>query len=187
MNPMKRLLLSAALLLVAAFTNPAARAEDNAEKAKGDLGKLQGKWTGMFGPGKSIPLTLVVEGNDVKVHVETPNGGDVDVKVEIRVDDQAKPHKTIDWVNLTLPGGNTLPDRLGIYKFEDDDTLKLCTAGLNNERPTAFGAEDGDLEVGRLTMILKREGKEGKAAARADVSPEPSSHSPSHSKPRPSP
>lgn len=153
---MNRLLLSGALLLAAAGIPSAARADD-ANKPKGDLAKIQGKWTGEGGPGKAIKLTITFEGNDTKVQATLPDGDTMDLKGEVRVDDQAKPLKTLDWVNFKFPGGAAMPDRPGIYEFDGDDTLKVCSAGLDGVRPTKFNDAEGEQSPG--TFVLKREPK----------------------------
>ena len=147
---MKPPLLTAAAVALALLAGPA-RADD---KPKGDLAKLQGRWTTKAGPNRDIDVTLVVEGKAVTVKGTTPNGEDFEMKGEVVVDETAKPHKAIDWVKFTRPDGTDAPENHGIYAFEGDDTVKVCNGGPGNERPTEFKAGEGGPPQ---LFIMKRE------------------------------
>ncbi len=140
---MNRLTLPAVLLSIAASLAPSARADDKESTPKGDLARFQGTWTTKAGPEKNIPVVLTFKGNDVALKVSAPNGQDYETKGEIKIDEKAKPHKTIDWVKFTTPMGEAAPENLGLYEFTDENTLKVCSGGPGNERPTEFKQGDG--------------------------------------------
>jgi uncharacterized protein (TIGR03067 family) len=125
------------LLLVVA---PPARSDD--EALKGDLGKMQGKWTGMVGPEKNVPLVVVLKGNGVTINITAPDSGQViEFKGEIRIDEKTKP-KQWDWTKFTAPSGQEVPDNLAVYEL-DGDTLKVCSGGPGNPRPSELKAGEG--------------------------------------------
>src|SRR5262249_23659372 len=115
---------------------------DEPEAVKGDLAKLQGDWTAKVGPNKDIPMTMAVKGRAVTLQFTTPNGDERTMKGEIAVDEQTKPHKTIDWVKFNRPDGWEAPANLSIYTLEGD-TFTVCYGGPGNERPTEFKAGEG--------------------------------------------
>jgi len=119
---------------------------------KGDLAKIQGTWTAKVGPQDDIPITLVFKENTVSL-VITFNGEDRTMKGEIKLDEAAKPNKTIDWVNFKGLEGEEVPVNLGIYKF-DGDKFTVCSGGPGNPRPTEFKA--GDQGPPTLTTFLKK-------------------------------
>ncbi len=138
---MKRLLPPATVLLVlSAF---AAAAEDKAPTPKGDLGKFQGTWTAKAGPEKNVPITVTIKGDAVTLQITSPNGQDFTSEGRVKIDENAKPHKTIDWVKFQGVNGEELPENLGLYEFVDADTLRVCSGGPGKERPTEFKAGDG--------------------------------------------
>jgi len=119
---------------------PTARSAD--EAPKGDLGKMQGKWTGMIGPENNVPLVLVLKGNSVTINVTRPDTGQaIEFKGEIRIDEKTKP-KQWDWAKFTAPNGEEVPDNLAVYEL-DGDTLKVCSGGPGNPRPSELKAGDG--------------------------------------------
>ncbi len=139
---MNRLILLAALLLP--WISPfAALADEKADAPKGDLGKLQGTWTAKVGPEKNVPIVLTIQGKAVTLKITGPDGQEYNSKGEIKVDESAKPFKTIDWVKFTRPDGEEAPENLALYEFLDADTVRLCSGGPGNERPTEFKAGDG--------------------------------------------
>lgn len=144
---MKRLLLPAALLSIAAASASlptAAGADDKATKPGGDLARFQGGWTAKAGPKKNVPVSITIKGNTVALKVSPPNGQEYESTGELQIDEKARPNKTIDWVKFTRPNGEPAPENLGIYEFVDRDTLRVCSGGPGNERPTEFQkGEDG--------------------------------------------
>ncbi len=151
-----RLQMVAALILVSPI---AALADEKADAPKDDLAKIQGQWTGKFGPGDGTPLTVVFKGNTVTVKATTPEGAPIMVKGEIRLDESAKPNKAIDWLKFTSDAGDGLPDRQGIYIFEDDNTLKTSTAIGEGVRPASF-------DSGEFTIVFKRDKTDDAPAAK---------------------
>lgn len=151
-----KMLLSAALLFAA--TAVSAAADDKAPK--GDLGKLQGSWTAKAGPDNDIAIHLTFKGSDVALKVTMPDGNSYETKGEVKVDDQAKPNKTLDWRKLTSPDGDDLGENLSIYEFEDADTIKVCSGGGGNPRPTEFKAGEGGAPY--LVIMSREKGEEKK-------------------------
>ena len=132
------LLTTFAAALLAAGT---VRADD--DKPKGDLGKLQGDWTAKVGPEKNIEMKATFKGGKVTFAFTTPDGQDRSMKGDAVLDEAAKPHKAITFKGFTRQDGSDAPENLGIYTFEGDDTVKVCTGGPGNERPTEFKAGEG--------------------------------------------
>lgn len=126
----------------------------SADASKGDLAKLQGKWSAMVGPEKNIPLVVVFKGNSASFKL-TVQGEEREFAGEIKLDESAKPHKTIDWVKFKRPNGEDAPENLGIYEFDGKD-LKICNGGPGNERPTEF--KPGDDDHPRLIILKKERG-----------------------------
>jgi len=120
-------------------------------QGQADLAKLKGKWSAKVGPNQDIPLIIEFKEKAIEVQVMTGDGQDITLKGEFKINDTAKP-KSIDLLNLTAGDGNSLGDNKGIYEISGD-TLKICTGGPNNDRPTEFfPAEDG----GRGTLTFSR-------------------------------
>ena len=136
-----RTLLSAALC--AATISAAGGASGRADEPvlSGDLAKLQGDWTATFGPQNNIVVVLTMKGNGA-VLAFTRDGQSIESKGEIKIDEKAKPHKTLDWVKFTTQTGDTAPANLGIYKLSGD-AITICNGGPGNERPTEFKAGEG--------------------------------------------
>ena len=137
---MNRFLIPTALLVLSPF---AAMADEKAPEPKGDLAKLQGTWTAKAGPEKNIPISITIKGSAVSLKVTAPTGDDYTSDGEVKIDEAAKPYKTIDWSKFTGPNGDAIPENLGLYEFVDADTLRVCSGGPGKERPTEFKAGDG--------------------------------------------
>jgi uncharacterized protein (TIGR03067 family) len=138
---------------------PAAPADD---APKGDLAKVQGKWRGMVGRDKNIPVVLAIKGNKVTVTATRPDDGqEVEIKGEIRINDKSSP-KQWDWINFNNPMGEAVPDNLAIYEL-DGDMLKFCSGGPGNPRPTEFKAgEDGPPNLITVTRVKDDSKKDSK-------------------------
>ena len=126
---------------------PAAKKADApapAAAAKGDLAKFQGHWTAKAGPEKNVDVNIIFKGDAVSVAFTTPEGQERSMKGVVALDEAAKPHKTISFKGFTRQDGSDAPDSLGIYAFDGNDSVRICTGGPGNERPTEFKAgEDG--------------------------------------------
>jgi uncharacterized protein (TIGR03067 family) len=133
---MKTFLAACLVIVSCAVSSPAA---DDAPS--GDLAKLQGKWKGTVGPNQDIPLVMELKGKAVTLALTIPQGQDLELKGQVKLDDKAKP-KTWDWIKFTRPDGEDAPDNLALYEL-DGDTLKICSGGPGNARPTEFKAGDG--------------------------------------------
>ncbi len=129
---------------------------------KGDLAKLQGKWSAKVGPEKDIPIALTIKGNAATLVVTAKDGQEYAFSGELKLDENAKPHKTIDWGKFTRPDGEAVKENLSLYEFVGDD-LKLCSGGPGNARPTEF---KGGTDAPPHLVVYKREG--AKAAAGTD-------------------
>jgi len=136
-----RTLLSAALCAATLSAVGVAGARADEPALAGDLAKLQGQWTATFGPQK-IVVVLTIKGNGVVLAFTRPDGQPIESKGEIKIDESAKPEKTLDWVNFTTRTGDTAPANLGIYKL-NGDAITICNGGPGNERPTEFKAGEG--------------------------------------------
>ena len=142
--------LLAALVVLTAST--LVIAGDPPEKLKGDIAKLQGKWTAKFGPGEGIEVEIAFKDKTATFSIKAPDEQAFEVKGEVKLDEEAKPHKTIDWVKFNGPDGNPFPDNLGIYAFDGDDKVKLCSGGHGNARPAEFKTGEGP----GTTLIMTR-------------------------------
>lgn len=132
---------------------PAATGAATPAAKKSDLAKFQGRWTGKGGPEKNFGVDVVFKDGTVEAKVTTPDGQEFKMSGEFSLNENARPHKTIDWKNFKGPNGDDVQDNPGIYAFEGDDTLKVCNGGPGKERPTEFKA--GDDESPQL-FVLKR-------------------------------
>lgn len=110
---------------------------------KGDLAKFQGKWTTKIGPDKDFVLKLTIQGNGVTLSGTTREGEDFSLKGEMKLDETAKPKKSLDWVHFQGPEGRDLPDNLALYEIKDADTIEVCSGGPGNDRPTEFKEGEG--------------------------------------------
>jgi uncharacterized protein (TIGR03067 family) len=130
-----------AVLIAAAVAAAPAPAADNIPR--GDLARLQGRWTTRAGPKQEILVGLEIEGHQVKVNITLPRGMKLLVHGELRIDDRVTP-RALDWTKFTGLDSQELPEIRAIYELEGD-TFKVCNGGPDNERPTQFKAGDGIL------------------------------------------
>ena len=129
----------AAVILIASASASFAQDAKQVDAPKGDLAKVQGKWSAMFGPNMDVPNTVEFKGKIANI-VVTINGEDRTLKGEIKLDD-AKSPKEWDWTKFEGPDGKKVDDNLAIYKLEGDK-LTLCSGGPGNDRPSEFKAGD---------------------------------------------
>ncbi len=107
---------------------------------EGDLARFQGAWTAKA-EGVEFSINLEIKGNAVTARWTRGDGTDVDIKGSMRVNEKAAP-KTIDFFDFKDGTGENLKDNLGIYEFSGE-TIKVCTGGPGNERPTELKAGEG--------------------------------------------
>ena len=139
-----RVALAALMLcLPAAF---ASRAADN-EKLSGDLKRLQGEWTTPSQAGGDIVYTF--KGDKLTIKVPTR-----EYKMTVKLDETAKPDKTIDLHIDEGPDDAKGATSKGIYKFDGDDKFVFCFSP-EGERPTKYE----QVGVEQFLTELKRKGK----------------------------
>lgn len=155
---------AAAVVCVCACVAILARADD--KPLEGDLGKIQGKWSTMVGPEKTIPMTLEVKGTELTILV-TPGQGQgraYTLKGQIKLDDAATP-KAMDWTKMTA-NGKAGADIQSIYEL-DGDNLKVLGAGPGQARPAAFKSDNAS-DTRDRSMVFKREKEEPKTPPAKD-------------------
>ena len=127
----------------AALLATGAARSDDAEKPKGDLGKLQGVWTAKPGPEMDSETKITFKGGEMKIAITDPDGEEQAMEGIIVLDEAAKPNKAITFMGFIRPNGSSVPENLGIYHFDGDDRLWLCAGGPGKDRPTEFKAGSG--------------------------------------------
>ena len=137
----------AALLVVSLITSVSPADEVKNGKASPDLKKLQGEWTTPSQAGGEVVYTF----KDDKVTVKAPTR---EYKMTVKLDDAAKPHKTIDLHVDEGPDEAKGQTSKGIYRFDGDDKFVFCFTPAA-ERPTKF--EQVGFE--QFLTELKRKGK----------------------------
>ena len=128
------------LAAVLVFAFPSLQAQD----PKGDLAKLQGRWTRVE-PKDVVPLTWVIKGDTSTGRTKTNKGTDAITTCTLKLDEAAKP-RVMDIVKLKVDFGGEVGvldgmDELGIYECVGD-TLKVCSALGGHPRPKTFEASD---------------------------------------------
>jgi uncharacterized protein (TIGR03067 family) len=150
-----------AVLALVALTVAPAFAQDQEKPLNGDLAKLQGRWTATAGPQKDIPLEMEIKGTKLVIRLTTPDGADIEMSSEIKLDEKADPKKW-DWVNRKL-NGEPFPDGETIYKIEGD-SLTICGGNPGVPRPTEFKqAEDGQAMLIVFTKAKAKDAEKKKA------------------------
>lgn len=123
-------------------------------KPKGDLGKLQGKWTAKVGPNHDIPIVVEIKGKEINVLIRVPDQEEKTLKGRIDLDEKKSP-KEIDLIGFTGPDGNEIADNKGIYELEGD-RWKVCNGGPGNDRPKDF-TEEGERRLVNLSRLKDQE------------------------------
>jgi uncharacterized protein (TIGR03067 family) len=134
-----------------------ARVKEKADEKpiKGDLARFQGTWTASAGDNDEVVITMTVKANTYTAKWDSGDGTKVELKGELRMNDEAKPNKTIDFFNSKRNDGEDVKDALGIYEF-DGDKIKLCAGDGGEERPTEFKkGSDGTPHL--LTFTRKKD------------------------------
>jgi uncharacterized protein (TIGR03067 family) len=89
------------------------------EKDRGDLKKLEGKWTAASGQGGEVTYTF--KGKTVKI--EAPSRT---YEMTVTLDATAKPEKSIDFKIDEGPDDAKGKTSKGIYKFDGNDKFVFC-------------------------------------------------------------
>jgi uncharacterized protein (TIGR03067 family) len=135
-----RLVLST-LLLAVVSTATFAQDTKKEDALKGDLAKIQGKWSAKVGPNKDIPITVAFKDQTATILI-TIEGEERTIKGEFKLDETKSP-KQWDWTKFESPTGEKVPENLAIYKVEGDK-LTICSGGPGNaERPKEFKEGEG--------------------------------------------
>ncbi|HZN68156.1 MAG TPA: TIGR03067 domain-containing protein [Tepidisphaeraceae bacterium] len=99
-------------------------------KSSGDLKKLQGVWTTPSQSGEAVVYTFKEDKLTVKAPTRT-------YKMTVKLDESAKPNKTIDLKVDDGPEDAKGQTSKGIYKFDGDDKFVFCFTPAA-ERPEKF-------------------------------------------------
>ena len=119
-------------------------------KASADLKKLQGEWTAASQGGGDVVYIF----KDDKLAVKAPTRA---YKMTVKLDEAAKPNKTIDLHIDEGPDDAKGSTSKGIYKFDGDDKFVFCFSP-EGERPTKFeqvGTEQFLVELKRKDAAKK--------------------------------
>jgi uncharacterized protein (TIGR03067 family) len=136
-------------LVFVLIASSGARAEDAKDaKASADLKKLQGQWTTPSQGTGDVVYTF----KDDKLTVKAPTR---EYKMTVKLDDAAKPSKTIDFHIDEGPDDAKGSTSKGIYKFDGDDKFVFCFMP-EGERPTKFE------QVGTEQFLVELKRKEAK-------------------------
>ena len=146
---LSRALVALAIATFAGAVSLASEAKD--AKPSADLKKLQGEWTT---PSASGSGEVVYTFKDDRLTLKAPNR---EYKMTVKLDESAKPHKTIDFKIDEGPDEAKGQTSKGIYKFDGDDKFVFCMTPAA-ARPTKF--EQVGFE--QFLMEVKRKGKDEK-------------------------
>ena len=130
-----------------------------AQEPKGDLAKLQGRWTRVE-PEGDPRLTWVIKGSDLTGRTKTSKGVDATITCTLKLDEAAKP-RVMDFVKMKVDFGGEVgvldyPDEPGIYECEGD-TLKVCSGLMGHPRPMTFETSET-----QTLIVFRREKDEPK-------------------------
>ena len=115
---------------------PMALAGGAETSVRGDLARLQGRWTTRAGSRQNIVVVLNVEGNKATVDITTPQGLKFHATGELRINESVAP-RALDWVGFTGLDSQDLPDIPAIYEIRGE-TFRVCNGGPNCPRPSEF-------------------------------------------------
>jgi uncharacterized protein (TIGR03067 family) len=120
----------ASALVLALSASLTARAED--PKIEGDLKTLQGDWVSKDDQGNESKWTFKGDKLSLKAHP------DREYTITIKLDDKAKPEKTIEFAvseDSKNAKGFKAP---GIYKFDGEKKVSICFGADGKDRPKEF-------------------------------------------------
>jgi uncharacterized protein (TIGR03067 family) len=115
------------------------------DKDKGDLKKLEGRWTTPSGEGGKVTYTF--QGNKLKI--EAPSRT---YEMIVTLDATAKPDKTIDFKIVEAPDDAKGKASKGIYKFEGNDKFTFCFRP-EGDRPDKYEQIGYEQIVTELTRV----------------------------------
>ena len=128
---MSRRAAIASTMALALFATLAARADE--PKIEGDLKLLQGDWVTKDEQGNESNWTI--KGDKVSLKAQP---GDREYTMTIKIDEKAKPEKTIDFAvsdDSKNAKGFKSP---GIYKFDGDKKVSICFSADGQGRPKVY-------------------------------------------------
>jgi uncharacterized protein (TIGR03067 family) len=126
-------------------------AADKPTPGGGDLDRLQGRWTAMAGARRKLRVLLEVKGQQASVAITTPQGMNVQVDGELKLDERTAP-RSLNWFNFIGPGNQPLPDVAAVYKLEGD-VFTVCNGGFHGARPKEF--KPGDSALADLVVFRR--------------------------------
>lgn len=129
-----------ALAVLPAFAEDAKPAE-----ATGDLKKMQGQWSAKFEGLENKPTVYTFRGDKLTIKGETRT-----YEITIKLDESAKPAKTVDFHIDKAPDDAQGQTSKGIYKFEGDDKLIVCFRP-EGDRPDKFEQVGFEIFLSTLT------------------------------------
>ena len=104
-------------------------------KFEGDMKTLQGEWTSKDDQGESV---WTFKGD--KLHLKTP---DREYMITIKIDEKAKPEKTMDFSVADDSPNSKGFKALGIYKFDGEKKGSICFGAEGTNRPDKFVTDFG--------------------------------------------
>lgn len=119
-----------AVVVALSVCTVAAGQDKKDSKSSGDLKKLQGVWTTPSQSGEAVVYTFKEDKLTVKAPTRT-------YKMTVKLDESAKPNKTIDLKIDDGPDDAKGQTSKGIYKFDGDDKFVFCFTPAA-ERPDKF-------------------------------------------------
>jgi uncharacterized protein (TIGR03067 family) len=118
---------------------------------KGDLARLQGKWTAEAGAPRDTNVMAEIKGTTITISQTRPGESRYLHAVEsIRIDETATP-RTMDFTHSNAASGRVTP---GIYEL-DGETLKLAVGDPGGPRPSEFRSGEGG-KAPHLLILRRR-------------------------------
>ena len=128
----RRAVVTSVLALV--FAAPMVRGADE-PKIEGDLKALQGEWISKDDQGES---TWTFKGDKLKL--KTPGR---EYEITIKIDEKAKPQKTMDFAVAEDSPNSKGFKSLGIYKLDGDKKASICFGAEGTNKPEEFVTDFG--------------------------------------------
>jgi uncharacterized protein (TIGR03067 family) len=125
---MRKAPIVAILLIVGTALGASSFADE--PKVEGDLKSLQGEWVSKDSQGESF---WTFKGNHLSI--KTPDRA---YEMTIKLDPKQTPEKHIDFEVLDDSPNAKGTKAAGIYKIEDDGSVRIAFAGADAERPTEY-------------------------------------------------